>query len=334
MTLPTVQVEGVSRKLDYIVSPDDDRDYVFKENASSLPDSAALPTFELPVYRVEDQGIFGACTGFAVTTAFERLVAAVTGDSKFQGSPLFNYTNSRLLDAGNLEDDDGTTLRSACANLRVLGLCRDVTWPYDYLRFPVAPTPEAYAEARQLANVLNYYEIRRTISTFKTVLGAYKLYITVGIMIYPSFMDASVSATGNVPDVDFDNDTPIGGHAVNIYGYDDVRERFKFVNQYGTGWGVAGTGTISYKYIMHMTATPEAKVLLPDSRFAQAYAAASDKVAVSPPSAIAQTKMWKILVLLSVLAAFATLMFFFLLPLGISRHGNRPAVLSGRGRAL
>lgn len=116
------------KKFDYVISPPDGRDYTFAApTASALNDNALLSTYRLPINRLEDQGGVGACTAFGITSAFERLVTVMTGDTSFQGSPMFNYTNSRILDADQLTDDNGTTLRSACANLRLSGICRDTT---------------------------------------------------------------------------------------------------------------------------------------------------------------------------------------------------------------
>ncbi|RYE12452.1 MAG: hypothetical protein EOP45_22825, partial [Sphingobacteriaceae bacterium] len=129
-----MSASSVVPKLDYQVPKPDDRDFVFQlsesDKNSSLVESANLSTLVLPVNRVESQGQRGSCTSFALTTAFENLIAVVTGDTSFQSSPLFNYTLSRILDSVKLSDDPGTTLRSACGNLRLSGAAQEVTWPY------------------------------------------------------------------------------------------------------------------------------------------------------------------------------------------------------------
>ena len=44
-------------------------------------------------------------------------------------------------------------------------------------------------------------------------------------------------------------DTPSGGHAIMIVGYDDKTERFKFRNSWSTWWGNEGYGTIPYAFL-------------------------------------------------------------------------------------
>ena len=264
------------KKFDYIVSPPDSRDYTFSApvsngSASELPDNSKLAAYRLPINRIEDQGQVGACTAYGVTSAFERLITVMTGDTSFQGSPMFNYTNSRILDADQLTDDDGTTLRSACSNLRLSGVCRDVTWPYTLANFSVTPSNKAYAEARNLAQLINYYEVNRTLNALKYIIGAYGYYVSIGFLVFPGFETDATNKTGDVPDPDVNTETPLGGHCVNLVGWDDSTQRFTFINQYGTSWGNGGLGTLSYNYVLNTALTPEIKVMLPNDNFISAY---------------------------------------------------------------
>ena len=265
----------MSKKYDYVVSPRDDRDYVLKasqdvaanvSNASMISENYNLGAFKLPVNRMESQGALGSCTGFGVTTAYERLVSVLTKVDSFQASPMFNYSNSRILDAETLDVDEGTTLRSACGNLRLLGICRDTTWPYTFANASVTPSSEAYEEARRLAQTINYFEVRRTLEVLKMIIGGYGYYVTIGFLVYPGFESQAARTTGDVPDPGT-GDSAIGGHCVNLYGWDDTTRRFSFINQYGETYGQKGTGTISYDYILNNALTPEVKVLLPTSDF-------------------------------------------------------------------
>ena len=264
-----------SKKYDYIVSPPDGRDYTFSapsdSTASTLPQNYTLSSYKLPINRIEDQGQIGACVAFGVTSAFERLITVMTNDTSFQGSPLFNYTNSRILDADELTEDEGTTLRSGCANLRLTGVCRDVTWPYTLPNFSVTPSKAAYSEARYLAQIVNYYEVVRQLSALKFIIGAYGYYVSIGFMVYPGYESAATNATGDIPDPNLTIEQSIGGHCVNLIGWDDSTQRFTFINQYGSSWGNAGTGTISYSYVLNTALTPEIKLLLPNDNFIAAY---------------------------------------------------------------
>lgn len=272
------------KKYDYIVSAPDKRDYVFSgPNHSLLADAVSSPPssddntkltrFQLPANRIEDQETLGACCAFGITSAFERLVELYTGDSQFQASALFNYSNSRILDADELTNDNGTTLRSACSNLRLVGVCREATWPYTPSRFSLRPPTIAYEEARSLANAINYYEVIRSVDVLKLLIGGYGFYVSIGFLVYSSFETVETYKSGDVPDPS-DNDLaaePLGGHCVNLIGWDDTTQRFTFINQYGTNFGDHGIGTISYNYVMQQSTTPEIKVLVPSDDFLHQY---------------------------------------------------------------
>lgn len=256
----------MSQKYDYIASPPDDRDYVYK--APSTIDSISYPAmFKLPINRIEAQGVVGACTAMGVTSAFERLVSLSNNDNSYQASPMFNYSNSRILDAETLNVDNGTTLRSACGNLRLLGICRESTWPFLAKNLSRNPSQAAYDEARTLSQAVNYFEVVRSVNAFKYILSQLGYYITIGFAVYPAFESAQVIKTGDVPDPQ-PNDVQIAGHAVNLCGWDDATGRFIFINSYGTtSWGNNGLGTLSYNYVMNTTYTSEVKLLIPTAEF-------------------------------------------------------------------
>lgn len=261
-----------AKKFDYIVSPPDSRDYTFSApSASELPDNSKLAAYRLPINVIQSQGQIGACTAFGVTSAFERLITVMTGDESFQGSPMFNYTNSRILDGDQLSDDDGTTLRSACSNLRLSGVCRDVTWPYTVANFSVTPSNKAYTEARNLAQLINYYEVNRTLTALKYIIGVYGYYVTIGFLVFPGFETDATNKTGDIPDPNVNTETPLGGHCVNLVGWDDSTQRFTLINQYSTSWGNGGLGTLSYNYVLNTALTAEIKVMLPNDNFISAY---------------------------------------------------------------
>ncbi len=62
----------------------DPRDYVFGEsniNYSKLSENSSLSKYVLKVTRVENQGEYGLCVNFALTTSFEHLIYLLTSDS-------------------------------------------------------------------------------------------------------------------------------------------------------------------------------------------------------------------------------------------------------------
>ena len=41
----------------------------------------------------------------------------------------------------------------------------------------------------------------------------------------------------------------MGRHGICLIGYDDEKEAFKFINSWGTNWGIDGYGWISYDFV-------------------------------------------------------------------------------------
>jgi C1A family cysteine protease len=50
-----------------------------------------------------------------------------------------------------------------------------------------------------------------------------------------------------------EGDTPLGGHAVIICGYDMHTRRFRLQNCWGASWGDHGFFTVPFEYIMCRT---------------------------------------------------------------------------------
>jgi len=254
----------------------DDRDFVFdngvvkkgasllyKLKASDNVDKTSLPTYKLSVSEIQDQGNLGACTAQAVSTMFEQLM----GTQVIQLSPMFNYTNSRILDGDDLDSDPGTTLQTACGNLRLAGICRETTWPYTQGNFGQRPSLVAYQEASILASSIDYVSLARTVSNIKVAVGIYGYLVSIGFLVGSNYESAETTATGDIQMEDFSTMTVIGGHALNICGWDDARQRFLIVNSYSASWGNNGYGSIPYDYVMSADLTPEIKTFVPRESF-------------------------------------------------------------------
>lgn len=252
----------------------DDRDFVLdggvvKKGTSVLyrlgnaADNTNLAYYKLNVSQVDDQGNRSACTSFAVSTMYEQLM----GTQVVQLSPMFNYTNSRILDGDELDEDPGTTLQTACGNLRLAGICRETTWPYTQANFSVRPSNKAYDEASVLASSIDYVSLARTLSNIKLAIGTYGYLVSIGFVVGSKYESAETTSTGNIQMEDFATMTVIGGHALNLCGWDDANQRFIVVNNYSSSWGDVGYGTIPYDYVMSTDLTPEIKTFVPKESF-------------------------------------------------------------------
>ena len=71
----------------------------------------------------------------------------------------------------------------------------------------------------------------------------------VGIAIYSSFESPAVAQTGVVP-MPSPKDQFLGGHAVDVVGYDDNKKVWIMRNSWGTNWGQKGYFTLPYSYLL------------------------------------------------------------------------------------
>lgn len=81
----------------------------------------------------------------------------------------------------------------------------------------------------------------------KSVLAT-SLPIVFGFTVYESFESQAVAASGVVP-MPAPSEKVVGGHAVVLVGYDDVEDRFRVRNSWGTGWGQNGYFEMPYLYV-------------------------------------------------------------------------------------
>jgi hypothetical protein len=88
-----------------------------------------------------DQQDIGSCTAFASIACFSLC------DPKWNGSKLFQYYNSRIIDDGDATDDDGATMFAAAKALTKYGVCNEKMWPYDTKKHAEKPTDDCFQEA-------------------------------------------------------------------------------------------------------------------------------------------------------------------------------------------
>ena len=79
--------------------------------------------------------------------------------------------------------------------------------------------------------------MKRMLSSGKGVL--------IGINVYPDL--TNLSSSNDVYDVVYGELK--GTHLICLIGYDDNKNAFKFINSWGTDWGINGYGWISYDLV-------------------------------------------------------------------------------------
>lgn len=199
-----------------------------------------------PMPDVYDQGELGSCTANAIAAAidFER---GTQGMQFLLPSRLFIYFEERAIE-GNTENDGGAEIRDGIKVVASLGACPEQMWPYDVDKFANEPTVDCYAAA--LAHrALRYSRVPQNDYYIRHELAIEKKPIVFGFTVYESFESSAVAQAGVVP-MPAGNETPLGGHAVLIVGYDDTSQRFTVRNSWGADWGKAGYFTMPYRYVL------------------------------------------------------------------------------------
>lgn len=209
-----------------------------------LPPSSDLrpSTFTPPIY---DQGDLGSCTANAIAAGidFER---KKQGESFLFPSRLFIYYNERVIE-GDPEQDNGAEIRDGIKSVASQGVCSESEWPYYITQFAVKPPDSCYADGAKF-EALKYASVPQDERAIKTVLQQRP--IVFGISAFDSFESDAAIRTGQVP-MPGPNDSPIGGHAICLWGYDDSTKTFIFRNSWGASYGQSGYGFLPYDYVLN-----------------------------------------------------------------------------------
>lgn len=222
----------------------DRRDFMLAAplDVRALPASARVLT-KVPV---ADQGQLGSCTGFMAVYLLEQL-RRKNSLAPVDFSPLYTYWATRYLDggAGQVKVDSGATIRDAVRSLREYGGALEATWPYDIAKFARTPPRAAFRSAGE-RQVITYLRAATVDALKGSIADGFA--VGVGFVVYESMMTSAVDRSGAVP-MPSVQETPLGGHAVAIVGYDDSTRRFEFRNSWGAGWGKAGHGFFPYEFV-------------------------------------------------------------------------------------
>lgn len=234
--------------LGYLQDAPDPRDRPFSAvvNVPALAAPAKFSNRDL-VASVLRQGSIGSCVIHSCAQAIRMVEQRIAGDKPAPEllSRLWGYYNSRV-QHGDESRDTGTYIRLTIKALNQLGRPPEHVWPYDVSKYTEKPPLDSYRYAHDFRKA-NYARIWESGETRKaetmTALAARKP-VVFGTAVGQSFL--SVKSIDPIPPP---VDEPIiGGHAMCAIGYD--AEGVEIVNSWGTGWGEAGYGRISWEYFL------------------------------------------------------------------------------------
>lgn len=210
------------------------------------PPVPTLPTsFTLLTPTPGTQGNEFSCTPFAVAYGaksieqFYRTNATSYSTSTNIFSVEYVYNQTKAITCSG-----GTSITSCLDLIYNKGVCLESTMPYsDINGCDLMPTAEQDAEAAKY-KIINYSRILNTdIVAIKTMI-VNKHPVIAGIIADNAFVSAghgfiwsaSTASSGQV------------GHTVLIVGYDNSKNAYKILNEWGTGWGDEGYSWIDYNF--------------------------------------------------------------------------------------
>ncbi|HEV8285331.1 MAG TPA: C1 family peptidase [Chitinophagaceae bacterium] len=185
----------------------------------SLPASVDLRPWCSPV---ENQGSLGSCTANAGVGLIEYFERRAFGNY-IDGSRLFLYKATR--NYMQVTGDTGAYLRTTMGAMVLFGVVPEKYWPYNIAGFDIEPPAFCYSFANNFKTI-KYFRLDPAGTPKDTVLNNVKTNLAAGLpgmfgfSVYNSFYQAQT--TGKVPMPASAGDPWVGGHAVDVVGYDDT----------------------------------------------------------------------------------------------------------------
>ncbi len=226
---------------------------------ATLPPSVDLRAWCSPI---ENQGALGSCTANAGVGTVEYFERRAFG-KHIDASRLFLYKTTRNM--LHWTGDTGAFLRTTMGALVLFGVPPEEYWPYVIADFDKEPSAFCYAFA-QSYQAITYYRLDPPATPKDVLLGRIKLYLSAGFPLMFGFtVYESISQAGKTGKIPYptSGEKILGGHAVVAVGYDDKMKikntnpgavetggALLIRNSWGTGWGDAGYGWLSYEYVL------------------------------------------------------------------------------------
>lgn len=218
----------------------DSRDFLYKNIPISVQPRVDLRPW---CTLIEDQGNLGSCTGQAIAGAIEYLNKK--NNNPTDVSRLFIYYYEREI-LGTIKYDSGAYIRDGIKVVFKNGAPLERFWPYIINRFTRAPSRDAILDGLR-RKVTLYERVTSLDGCINALANGFP--VTIGFLVYSSFMNKTVRMTGMMPYPNVFREYLLGGHAVLLVGYDNTTQRFIARNSWGQSWGDKGYFYMPYQVI-------------------------------------------------------------------------------------
>lgn len=137
----------------------------------------------------------GCCVAHGITSALRyNWVNDGEPDMLLSRNQLYYDTRKR---EGTTASDAGCQIHNAIAVAQEVGICQEGLWPYDLTKWMDAPPDSVYSDANKHTS-LEPMSVDVDPLAIRTALMIGKV-VVLGISVFPSFEDESVTQTGFVP---------------------------------------------------------------------------------------------------------------------------------------
>ena len=204
-----------------------------------------------------NQGSQGSCVAWSSAYAARTIQAAMSENinpntTKFSPSYLYNQIA--------LENCQGAYIHTAMELMQKQGLAKFDDFPYDENDCKSVPNKSLLSEASQF-KTKGYNRLTKNGDDYTIDLLAIKQNlaqgapVVIGMMVGPSFMQPMLGRDAWSPDEEDYSLRGMGGHAMCVIGYDDVKNggAFQIMNSWGKEWGINGIGWVKYADFKHFT---------------------------------------------------------------------------------
>ena len=243
--MKTIEINGITRRLGWVPDTPDKKAVKFAEKRMLRVRQPCPPLVDLEpkCSPIKDQKNLGCCSGFAINGIAEFLMLK-DGLPLTLLSELFTYFGERLIE-DTVDSDSGARIQDGIDVSMITGLCADKLWPYDISRFAETPPPEAYADAGE--RVVSAQARLESLDDVRQCLAdGYP--IAFGFSVYSNIKNLSAENDWTL-DPPGPDDELLGGHAVGIVGYDDVKRRLKIRNSWAKEFALGGYFYLSYDFV-------------------------------------------------------------------------------------
>jgi C1A family cysteine protease len=199
---------------------------------------ADLRAYCPPIY---DQGQLGSCTAFAIAKGLMEILYRIKGTPCPGLSALDLYYNERLQERDVLEDN-GAQINDGLYAAKKRGVCPDSDDPYDITQFTHAPSAQATADEGRyrLGLTLRLNSLEAVKACLASGYPA-----VFGIQCFQGIQEVGPDGLMAMPRP---GESPEGGHALTIVGYDDDRQVLIIRNSWGFEYGDEGYFYMPYAF--------------------------------------------------------------------------------------